>query len=87
MIIVVSASSRAKECAAAIEQKNLLETRVAASLPRAIQLLETHEYQIIVVDDSFQQVESGAESLVISHLAGVSETCCDNAVSFLNRVI
>ena len=21
------------------------------------------------------------------HLAGVSETCCDNAVSFLNRVI
>jgi hypothetical protein len=44
MIIVVSASSRAKECAAAIEQKNLLETRVAASLPRAIQLLETHEY-------------------------------------------
>ena len=44
MIMVVSASSRAKDCSAPIKQKNHLETRVAASLPRAIQLHETHEY-------------------------------------------
>jgi hypothetical protein len=59
MIILVSASSRAKECAAAIEQKNHQETQIATSLPKAIELLQTHEYDVIVLDESFQQVELG----------------------------
>jgi DNA-binding response OmpR family regulator len=49
MIILVSASSRAKECAAAIEQKNHLETQVAASLPKAVELLQAYQYDIIVI--------------------------------------
>ena len=67
MIILVSASSRAKECAAAIEQQNHQETQVATSLAKAIELLQAHEYDINVVDESFQQVESCAERLVASH--------------------
>jgi hypothetical protein len=68
MIILVSASSsRAKECAAAIEQKSHQETQMAASLSKALELLPSHEYDIIVVDESFQQVESGAEGLVTTY--------------------
>ena len=53
MIILVSASSRAKECSAAIEQKSHQETQMAASLSKALELLPSHEYDIIVVDESF----------------------------------
>jgi len=67
MIILVSASSRAKECAAAIEQKTHQESQVATSLSKALELLQAHEYDIIVVDESFQQVEAGAEAIVTSH--------------------
>ena len=67
MIILVSAWSRAKECAAAIEQKSHQETQMAASLSKALELLQSHEYDIIVVDESVQQVESGAEGLVTSY--------------------
>jgi hypothetical protein len=55
MIILASASSRAKECAAAIEQKNHLETQAGASLPKEVELLHAHQYDIIVVDESFQR--------------------------------
>jgi hypothetical protein len=67
MIILVSASSRAKECAAAIEQQNHQETKIANSSSKAIEFLQADEYDIVVVDESFQQVESGAECLVASH--------------------
>jgi hypothetical protein len=67
MIILVSTSSRAKECAAAIEQKSHQETQVATSLAKAVEHLQAHEYDVIVVDESFQQVEHGAEGLVTSH--------------------
>src|SRR5215831_3453572 len=67
MIILVSSSSRAKECVTAIEQKNHQETKVATSLAEAIELLQADEYDLIVLDESFQHVELGAETLVASH--------------------
>jgi hypothetical protein len=86
MIILVSASSRAKECAAAIEKKNQLETQVAASLPKAIEYLQAHEYDIIVVDESFQQVEAGAESLVASHAGNAIPVYVNLALHGTDRV-
>jgi chemotaxis response regulator CheB len=67
MIILVTASSRAEECAAAIEQKTHQHAQIATSLNRAIELLQTHDYEVVVLDESFQQVEIGAETLVTNH--------------------
>ena len=64
MIVLVSASSRAKECAAAIEQKSHQQAQVAASLSKALELLQTHEYEIVVLDECFQQVEAGAAAAI-----------------------
>jgi len=86
MIILVSASSRAKECAAAIEQKNHQETQVATSLTKAIEYLQAHEYDIIVVDESFQQVEAGAESLVASHAGNAIPVYVNLALHGTERV-
>lgn len=67
MILLVTASSRAKECAAAIEQKTHIKTQIASSLSKAVAGLETHDYDTLVLDESFQQVENGIEGLVTSH--------------------
>jgi hypothetical protein len=67
MIIFVSASSRAKECAAAIEQKAHQTVHVATSLSSAIERLEKQEFDVLVLDESFLQLEIGAESLVTNH--------------------
>jgi hypothetical protein len=86
MIILVSTSSRAKECAAAIEKRSQQETQIAASHAKAIELLQVHEYDIIVVDESFQQVETGAESLVASHAGNAIPVYVNLALHGTDRV-
>ena len=71
MILLVSASSRAEECAAAIEQNVHQTTQISRSLKHAVELLQTQDYEVLVLDESFQQVEAGAENLVANH-AGMS---------------
>jgi hypothetical protein len=71
MIILVTASSRGEECAAAIEQKTHQKTQIAHSVNQAIALLQKHEFDVLVLDESFQQVEIGAEGLVANH-AGIA---------------
>jgi hypothetical protein len=67
MIILVTASLRGEECAAAIEQKTHQKTQIARSVNQAITLLHNHEFDVLVLDESFQQIEVGAESLVANH--------------------
>jgi hypothetical protein len=67
MIILVTGSSRAEECAAAIERKTHQETVVVNSVPRVIECLQQHDAEALVIDESFQQVESGIDNLVAAH--------------------
>lgn len=67
MILLVSASSRAKECAVAIEQKTQQTTQVAMSLANAVERLQAQEYDVVVIDESFQQLEAAGESLISGH--------------------
>lgn len=71
MIILVTNSSRAKECAAAIEQTTHQKTQVAASLAKAVTLLQTHDYDVLLLDESFHQSETGGVNLLLAH-AGVA---------------
>jgi len=67
MILLVTGSSRGQECAAAIEQKTHQKLQIAASLNQAVGLLQAHEYDVLVLDESFQQLEAAAESMVTTH--------------------
>ncbi len=67
MIILVTGSSRAKECAAAIERKTHQKTVVVSSVPRVIECLQQQNAEAVVVDESFQQVESGIDTVVAAH--------------------
>jgi hypothetical protein len=67
VIVLVTGSSRAKECAAAIERKTRQKTSVVGSLPRVIECLQQQDIEALVIDESFQQVESGIDTVVAAH--------------------
>ena len=67
MILLISASSRAEECATAIEQKTHQTTEISRSLNHAIELLQGRDYEVLALDESFQQLEAAAEALLANH--------------------
>ena len=67
MILLVTGSSRSHECAAAIEKKTHQKTLIAQSRAKAIECLQLHDCDAVVMDESFQQVNSGAKNLVLAH--------------------
>lgn len=67
MVILVTTSSRAHECAAAIEHTTNQKTEVATSLARAVACLQTNDYDVLVLDESFHQTEIGAVNLLLDH--------------------
>lgn len=67
MVILVSTSSRAKECGAAIEHTTHQRTQIAASLARAVEFLQAHDYDALVLDESFHPTEIGAVNRLLNH--------------------
>ena len=67
MIILVTASSRSQECAAAIERKTHQETLIAASLAAAVEFVQGQDAEALVIDESWQQVENTIDKLVEAH--------------------
>ena len=67
MLILVTTSPRAKECAAAIEQTTHQKTQIATSLARAVECLQTHDYDALVLDESFNHAEIGGVNLLLNH--------------------
>jgi len=67
MLILVSTSSRAKEYGAAIEHTTHQRTQIATSLARAVEFLRAHDYDALVLDESFHQAEIGAVNLLLNH--------------------
>lgn len=64
MILLVSASTRARECAAAIEQKTHQKTVLAVNPALAVATLQEENIDAVVIDEALQHVDSGADSLI-----------------------
>jgi hypothetical protein len=67
VIIVLTGSLRGEEYAAAIEGRNHQKTLLAASRAEAVACLQEQDAEALVIDQSFQMVENGIDSLVASH--------------------
>ncbi len=67
MILLISPSSKASECAAAIEQGTHQKTVVANSVPRAITKLQSGDYDAVVVDQSLLEMDYSALDTVMNH--------------------
>jgi len=67
VILLVSTSSRAQECAAAIEQKCHQSTQIAESPALAVETLHEHDIEALVIDESLQHADGGAGGLIEAH--------------------
>jgi CheY-like chemotaxis protein len=57
MILLVTTSARARECAAALEQGTGHKTHAAATVPQALHRLEAAEYDALAVDQSLLEAD------------------------------
>ena len=67
MILLVTSSARAQQCAEAIEEKSHQKTAVASTVAKAITSLERHEFEALVVDESLLQMDCSAEPALFAH--------------------
>jgi CheY-like chemotaxis protein len=67
MILLISSSSKAAECAAAIEQGTRQSIQVASSVSRAITKLRSAEYDAVVLDQSLLEMDFSALDALLNH--------------------
>ena len=67
MILLVTASSRAQECAAALEQGTSQKTQVAGSVPQAVTRLRNAEYEALAIDQSLLEADFRALDTLLNH--------------------
>jgi len=67
MILLVTASSRAQECAAALEQGTSQKTQVASSVPQAVTRLRSTEYEALAIDQSLLEADFRALDTLLNH--------------------
>jgi hypothetical protein len=86
MVILVTTSPRAKECAAAIELTTHQKTQIATSLARAVECLQTHDYDALVLDESFNHAEIGGANLLLNHAGSAMPIYVNLALHGTERV-
>ena len=67
MILLVTTSSRAKDCAAALEQGARQKVALANSVSRALARLQSAEFDALVVDESLVEIDDTAIDALLNH--------------------
>jgi len=67
MILLVTASSRAQECAAALAQGTRQKTQVAGSVTQALTRLRNAEYEALAIDQSLLESDFRALDTLLNH--------------------
>ena len=67
MILLVTASSRAQECRAALENGTGHKTQVAGSVPQAVTRLRNAEYEALAIDQSLLEADFRALDTLLNH--------------------
>lgn len=66
MILLITSSSRAKECAAALEQSVRRKVALANSVSRALAKLQENEYETLVIDESLVEIDDSAVDALLN---------------------
>ena len=67
MILLITASSRAKECAAALETSARQKVDLAHSVTRALAKLQRTGYDTLVIDESLVEIDDSAVNALLNH--------------------
>jgi len=86
-ILLVTTSSRAKECAAALEQGTGHKTQVACSVPQAVHKLQAAEYDGMAIDQSLLEADFRALDTLLNHAGMAMPLYVNLALHSSERVV
>jgi hypothetical protein len=87
MILLITPSTRAQECAVAIEQATGQKAAVAANLPLATTLLRAESYDAVLLDQHLIEAEPYESETALAHLGTATAVEMNLAVSGVERVV
>jgi hypothetical protein len=87
VILLVSTSSRAKVCAAALEQGTGHKTQVASSVPQAVSKLQAAEYDGMAIDQSLLEMDFRALDTLLNHAGTTMPLYVNLALHSNERVV
>ncbi len=87
MILLVTTSSRAQECAAALQQGTGQPTQVANSVPQAVTRLQTTEYDALAIDQSLLEADFRALDTLLNHAGTALPIYVNLALHHCDRVV
>ncbi len=87
MILLVTPSERASECAAALHEATGEGVAVAESLPRAAALLRTEGYLAVVLDQYLLETEPDEAETTLEHLGTAIPVQVNLGISGMERLV
>ena len=87
MILLITPSARAQDCAEALHGATSETTHVAATLRQASAQLRSEEYSAVVIDQSILEAEPDESEMVLQHLGTAIPVYVNFAISGIARVV
>lgn len=87
MILVITPSARAQDCAQALRQATSETAQVASNLRQAASCLRSQEFSAVVIDQSALDVEPDEGETLLQHIGTAVPVYVSFAVNGIDRVV
>ena len=87
MILLITPSARAKECAQALQQATSEPAQVASNLRQAASCLRTQEFSAIVIDQSALDLEPDESGAILEHMGTAVPVYVNFAINGTERIV
>ncbi len=87
MILLTTPSTRALDCAVAIEAETGQPTQVADSLQQAVSLLRDHEYGAVVLDECLADADPDQSGVLLQHTGTAVVLTINCAITGSDRMV
>jgi hypothetical protein len=87
MILLITPSVRAQECAQAIQQSTTETVRIAATVKQAGERLRGEEYVAVILDQSVAEAEPSETDVALEHVGSAVLLQINFAISGVDRVV
>ncbi len=87
MILLLTPSARAVECASALHENTSQEVEWTDSLPRALALLRQREFAAVVLDSSVPELEAEGGDMLLQHCGTAVVVYVNLAISGQGRLL
>lgn len=87
MILLITHSAKAEECAAAFQEATNEPVQTASSLRQAVIQLRAQEYSVVVIDQSTQDAEPDEGEMLLQHIGAAMPVYVNFAISGIERVL